>query len=59
MAKNMDTSDVEKRVCKDCGAEFFISNRDKEFFKEKGFPLPKRCYNCRQKRKAMRGADRD
>lgn len=37
--------------CIECKNSFYFSERDQLFFKEKGFQTPKRCYNCRQKRK--------
>lgn len=42
------------KKCKDCGENFTFSTREQEFYKEKGFPDPKRCKSCRQKRKNMR-----
>ncbi len=39
--------------CSDCGREFTHSAEDQEFFQEKGFTNePKRCPDCRQKRKS-------
>lgn len=39
-------------ICKDCGTEFVISVKEQLFAKEgKGFVLPKRCKDCRNKRK--------
>ena len=39
-------------VCQDCGEEFTFTVRDQEFYEEKGFTNePKRCKNCRDKRK--------
>lgn len=37
--------------CKDCGNEFVFTEREQEFYKEKGFNDPVRCPECRQKRK--------
>lgn len=37
--------------CQDCGEEFRFSERDQEFYAEKGFPDPKRCHFCRKARK--------
>lgn len=37
--------------CQDCGEEFNFTDRDQEFYAEKGFPAPKRCRFCRQARK--------
>ena len=54
----MDTTNKLERmypiteVCKDCGAEFTVSVKEQLFAKEnKGFCLPKRCRDCRIKRK--------
>ena len=42
--------------CSDCGATFTHSVEDQEFFQKKGFTNePKRCPDCRQKRKSERG----
>lgn len=39
-------------TCKDCGAEFAISVKEQVFASEgKGYVLPKRCHECRGKRK--------
>lgn len=37
--------------CQDCGEEFKFSERDQEFYAEKGFQDPKRCHFCRKARK--------
>lgn len=41
-----------RRVCKDCGKEFEIEDGEIEFYESKGLSLPKRCADCREKRKA-------
>lgn len=41
-------------VCRECGKEFLISSFEQEHFKDLGFPLPKRCQACRQKRNRER-----
>lgn len=41
-----------KRVCKDCGKEFTITDSEIDFYKEKNLELPKRCSECRSKNKA-------
>jgi DNA-directed RNA polymerase subunit RPC12/RpoP len=42
-------------VCKDCGQEFVFTEKEQEFYKEKGFEHdPVRCKNCRMARKAQR-----
>lgn len=42
---------VERR----CGMEFTWSVRDQEFYARQGYDPPKRCPECRQRRKAERG----
>jgi DNA replicative helicase MCM subunit Mcm2 (Cdc46/Mcm family) len=37
--------------CEDCQKDFYFTDRDQEFYKEKGYSEPKRCFNCRKKRK--------
>ena len=34
-------------ICKDCGKEFVFTVQKQELFKDKQFPMPKRCCNCR------------
>jgi predicted N-acetyltransferase YhbS len=47
-------------VCQDCGKEFVFTVGEQEFYKEKGFENePKRCKECRDKRKAERRARRE
>ena len=42
-------------VCQDCGNEFVFTAGEQEFYKEKGLDNePKRCKECRNKRKAKR-----
>lgn len=43
---------LEWAVCEDCGEEFPIYVPEFDFYKEKGYELPKRCPSCRKKRKA-------
>ena len=37
----------ERRICKNCGQAFDITNGEKEFFVNRSMPLPTRCKNCR------------
>lgn len=37
--------------CKDCEEEFEFSEKEQQFYEEKGFPDPKRCKFCRIARK--------
>jgi hypothetical protein len=39
-------------TCRDCNTSFEFTEREQEFFKEKGFNPPVRCPDCRRKRKA-------
>lgn len=41
-------------VCKECGKLFILKDTEIGWFKEKGFPIPKRCKHCRDKRKQMK-----
>ena len=40
-----------KIKCQDCGEDFNFTERDQEFYQEKGFLPPKRCHFCRKVRK--------
>lgn len=45
--------------CEDCGSEFIFSESEQEFYKEKGLQHePKRCGDCRKKRKNRRNEGR-
>ncbi|MBU5256892.1 MULTISPECIES: zinc-ribbon domain-containing protein [Tissierella] len=45
--------------CKDCGTDFVFTEREQEFYKEKGFDNePQRCADCRKKRKQEKGNNR-
>lgn len=37
--------------CEKCGNDFLIINKEIEFYKEKDFPLPKKCPTCRLERR--------
>lgn len=39
------------KVCKQCGSNFYITDKDQNFFNEKGLELPKRCFTCRKQNK--------
>jgi len=46
-------------VCADCGKEFVFTAGEQEFYKQMGFTNePKRCKDCRNKRKAERNSAR-
>ena len=38
-------------VCMDCGQTFAFTEAEKAFYTEKGFVQPKRCQECRKKKK--------
>lgn len=41
-------------ACSDCNSEFAFTEREQEFYTEKGFSEPRRCPSCRASRKAAR-----
>ena len=46
--------------CQDCGKEFLFTVAEQEFYAEKGFNNePKRCKECRDKKKAERRRNHD
>ena len=44
--------------CTECGVIFEFSADDQEFFAKKGYTPPKRCPECRAKRKAQQNNNR-
>jgi len=46
---NMSAYERIYRVCVQCQRTFYIGEKDQEFFAEKDFPLPKKCWTCRRK----------
>jgi CxxC-x17-CxxC domain-containing protein len=51
----MDTYLDKSLNCADCGQEFVFSKNEQAFYAERGFTNePKRCKNCRDKRKNAR-----
>lgn len=51
MANDLGKLPYERRTCSICGSEFVITYGEKVWMTDKGFPLPKRCKSCREKRK--------
>ena len=43
-----------KRVCKQCGKEFELSEGEIRFYEKKGLELPKRCQQCRDQKAGNR-----
>jgi len=41
-------------TCKDCGTVFVMGNKEVNWYSDRGYPLPKRCPECRKKRKEAR-----
>lgn len=39
-------------TCSDCDDDFIFTIGEQEFFEEKGFDEPKRCKDCRDRKKA-------
>ena len=37
--------------CIDCNKDFIFTESEQQFFEEKGYNAPKRCKNCRTKKK--------
>jgi hypothetical protein len=44
-------SDNVLLTCKDCGSSFVFAGRDAEYWAEQSWPQPKRCRECRQRRR--------
>lgn len=38
-------------ICAECKKPFYWTERDQAFYTQRGFTRPKRCWDCRQKRK--------
>lgn len=45
---------MDKEITCPCGNNFTFTVNDQQFFKEKGYNLPKYCKSCREKRKNER-----
>lgn len=43
--------DVLTVECVDCGKVFDLTIEEQDWYKEKGFALPKRCKECRKERR--------
>lgn len=44
--------------CAECGVIFEFSAEDQEFYSKKGYSAPKRCPECRARRKAQQNNNR-
>ena len=47
-----DVGEDKLITCVDCGAQFAFSARDQAFYQDKGYQPPRRCRDCREKRKS-------
>lgn len=43
--------------CKDCGKEFVVDDKELKWYADRGWDVPKRCKECRTKRKQLKGKD--
>ena len=43
-----------RRICMDCHNTFYMYRSERDFFATKGFSIPKRCKDCRKKRRLER-----
>ena len=51
----MKMSDLTQTCCeRECGASFVISEGEQTFFVQNNMQLPRRCRECRERRKAAR-----
>jgi uncharacterized membrane protein YsdA (DUF1294 family) len=47
----------EHYTCIDCGRGFTLSHEEQRWYQEQGWPLPKRCEDCRRQRRRERDSD--
>jgi putative zinc ribbon protein len=45
----------EKIECVDCKGDFLFTEGEQEFYAKQQFSRPKRCRDCREKRRAAKG----
>lgn len=50
-AHEVSREEVMTVECIDCGKTFDLSVEEQNWYKEKGFALPKRCKECRKERR--------
>lgn len=43
--------EMERRVCQDCGAEFYLEESQIAWFVQRGMQPPRRCVECRRARR--------
>ena len=54
--REIHTGETKKITCIDCSCEFELTAKNIAWFEQQGFDLPKRCPDCRKKRKEARAA---
>lgn len=53
--KDLDLELTDTKItCVDCDTQFILSLGEQKWFTEKGFSMPKRCPDCRARRKEDR-----
>lgn len=50
-AELVDDEDFIVLKCKDCGEYYMITKSEYDWYKERNFTTPRRCYTCRTKRR--------
>lgn len=45
---------MQKRMCKECGKEFILSDGEIQFYTDRSLSVPKRCKECREKNKSKK-----
>lgn len=50
-AHESSREDVITVECVNCGRTFDLTKEEQDWYKEKGFALPKRCKECRKERR--------
>lgn len=49
----------ETRICRDCGGTFLFTTGEQVYFRAKALSPPRRCPNCRKRRKETLVPDRE
>jgi DNA-directed RNA polymerase subunit RPC12/RpoP len=49
-------NNTNKYVCRDCGSTFELTKKEERFFTDKGLLIPKRCPDCRKKRRTAQNS---
>ena len=49
---DLEVGDLEIIKCKDCKKLFTIDKKEMNWYKERNYTMPIRCFSCRKKRKA-------